>query len=103
MIEKQEEYLNKLLSPPSKSLFKNSERELFAQLVARYKLSVSGLNSYLKDPEQFVKDYLLNVPQPQPGYMAYGVAMHAALEKLFKRWMEQQKRMELSIKAILLR
>ncbi len=96
LIEKQEEYLNKLLSPPSKSLFKNSERELFAQLVARYKLSVSGLNSYLKDPEQFVKDYLLNVPQPQPGYMAYGVAMHAALEKLFKRWMEQQKRMELS-------
>ncbi len=96
LIDKQEEYLSKLLTPPPSGVFKNSERELFAQLVDRYKLSISALNAYLKDPDQFVKDYLLKVPQPQPAYLAYGVAMHAALERLFKHWLQQQERLPLS-------
>lgn len=60
-----------------------AEKDFFASLVADFKLSVTALNSYLKDPKEFVYNSLLRVPRAKEPHMSYGTAMHAALEAYY--------------------
>ncbi|NCS97158.1 MAG: ATP-dependent helicase [Candidatus Pacebacteria bacterium] len=62
----------------------DSEKDFYASLVADFVLSVTALNTYLKDPKEFVFNSLLRVPRAKAPHMSYGTAMHAALEKYYK-------------------
>lgn len=78
------EFLGKLFRPESPISYKKTDREYFAALVKNFPLSVTALNTYLKDPSEFILNSLLRVPRAKPEHMAFGTAMHAALEFVFK-------------------
>jgi len=80
-----DDYLAKLVMPrQSAAVLRPTEEEFFAGIVKDFKLSVTALNAYLRDPEEFVQNVLLKVPRAKPEPMAFGSAMHAALEKMGK-------------------
>lgn len=86
-----EEYITRLLEPvsiePNEQVVIR-QQAFFQQLVDRYVLSVTGLNTYLRDPAQFVLQNLLRVPRAKPEPMAFGTAVHAALEEHMRTWMQ---------------
>lgn len=59
-----------------------TDEEFFAELVSKFSLSVTALNTYLRDTDEFVRNILLKVPRSKPAVMAYGTAVHSAMEKL---------------------
>lgn len=77
-----ERYLRILLSPQSKVVTIDQEA-FFRELVKNFRLSVTALNTYLRDPKEFMEDVLLRVPRVKPEYMAFGTAVHFALEKFY--------------------
>ncbi len=85
LLEKSETLLEKILtitSEPAKN-YSESEREFFKQLVAEFKLSVTALNSYLRDPHEFMINSLLRTPRAKNPVMAFGTAVHAAMESFY--------------------
>ncbi|MDX2001609.1 MAG: ATP-dependent DNA helicase [Chitinophagales bacterium] len=69
-------------APP---VVKMLEESYMRKLLENYSLSVTHLNTYLKCPISFYFGYLLRVPTAKNQYMAFGSAVHFALERLFKR------------------
>lgn len=82
-VNKEEEYLERLVAAAQPKYTQSSEKEFFKKLVDELKLSVTVLNDYLRDPEYFVTYRLLKVPQAKPSFLAYGTAIHFALEKMY--------------------
>lgn len=73
-------FLAQLLEPAAPVKRSDEERAFFRKLVADLPLSVTALNIYLKSPEQFVTEVLLRVPTAVSPHLAFGTAMHRALE-----------------------
>jgi DNA helicase-2/ATP-dependent DNA helicase PcrA len=82
--EQQAEFLSKLVSIPATTEVAEDTKEFFESVIQNYKLSISGLNNYLQDPGQFILRDLLRIPSGTAPYLAFGTAVHAALEELFK-------------------
>jgi DNA helicase II / ATP-dependent DNA helicase PcrA len=65
--------------------FISNEKELLFSLVENYKLSPTGLSSYLNivdgGPEAFFKKSILRFPEKTPLFFSYGTAVHKALSK----------------------
>lgn len=91
LIEKQEEFLSKLIAPTPAIVQTERAQNFFKELIDTYKLSVSALNNYLSDPAQFILRDLLLIPSGNAPYLAFGTAIHAALEELFKQLQRGQK------------
>ncbi len=91
LIEKQEEYLRRLVAPPLPTDHTEHAKIFFTQVVSRYKLSISALNNYLRDPATFILRNLLVIPSGNTPYLAFGTAIHAALEVLFKQVIAGEK------------
>ncbi|MBP7842853.1 ATP-dependent helicase, partial [Candidatus Woesebacteria bacterium] len=85
LLDNSERLLEKLLStsPINKMSYTAQEREFFTQLVAEFKLSVTALNNYLKDPHEFMINSLLRVPRAKTPALSFGTAVHFALEQLY--------------------
>jgi DNA helicase II / ATP-dependent DNA helicase PcrA len=58
-------------------------KKFFGKLVKDFKLSSTALNTYLRDPLEFIENNLLRVPKAKALHMSFGTAVHAALEFLF--------------------
>ncbi|MBT8218237.1 MAG: ATP-dependent helicase, partial [Bacteroidia bacterium] len=58
---------------------------LITERLEQFRMSPSALNSYLACPINFFYNYILKVPSIQSEPASYGMAMHAALEKLFNK------------------
>lgn len=65
-----------------------AERAFFGELVESFVLSPSTLNLYLRSPAEFVQKVLLKVPQAPAPQLAFGTAVHAALEFWYKAVMK---------------
>lgn len=52
------------------------------QLVADFPLSITALNNYLRDPAKFLYRSLLALPSAKLPHLAFGTAIHSALELL---------------------
>ena len=61
------------------------EQEYIDQLLKRYTLSVTHLNNYLNCPLRFYYQNLIKVPAAKNESMAFGSAVHWAIERLFKK------------------
>lgn len=59
------------------------ESQFIDQLLKNYTLSVTHLNNYLQCPLKFYYQNLLKVPAAKNEVMAFGSAVHGALERLF--------------------
>lgn len=86
VVTKAEEHLAQLLEPTTALIRPNSEREFFASLVKDFKLSITSLNTYLHSPENFLTECLLRVPTAKSPILAFGSAIHSALEYWAKYW-----------------
>ncbi len=56
------------------------DHDLIDRMLKGYKLSVTGLNKYLKCPITFYFEAVLRVPMARTKYLGYGRAIHYALE-----------------------
>jgi len=62
----------------------SAEKAFFAQTLKTFKLSVTALNTYLRDPETFILNDLLRIPRAKAAPMVYGTAVHAAMERAYR-------------------
>ena len=85
LLDNSEQLLEKLfsVSPINTATYTAQEREFFTQLVSEFKLSVTALNNYLKDPHEFMINSLLRVPRAKTPALSFGTAVHFALEQLY--------------------
>ncbi|MBS1783302.1 MAG: ATP-dependent helicase [Bacteroidetes bacterium] len=63
------------------------KRSLIEQRLENFALSASTLNLYLRCPVSFYYDHILRVPEAKSDALSFGIAMHYALEQLFKKMM----------------
>lgn len=70
----------------SKKVINQKAKVFFAQLVKDFKLSSTALNTYLRDPIEFVENNLLRIPKAKPIHMSFGTAIHGALEYFFTEY-----------------
>ena len=82
--EQSVDHIVQLLEPVESSLVKITDKEYFAELVKNFRLSVTALNTYLRDTDEFIQNVLLKVPRSKPTAMAFGSAVHFALEQMNK-------------------
>jgi len=75
--------LEKLVSPRPTMVRTNQEEEFLSDLVSRFKLSPTALNTYLQCPYKFKLNHLLKVPRAKSEHQALGTAIHKALELFF--------------------
>ena len=75
------EHMITLLEKQPEVIVKYSDEAFFADLISNFALSVTALNTYLKDQDEFVRNILLKVPRAKAPPMAFGTAVHYALEK----------------------
>lgn len=57
------------------------DHDLIDKVLEGYKLSVTGLNKYLKCPLTFYFESILRIPTARTKYMGFGRAIHRALEE----------------------
>ncbi len=67
-------------------------KELLDRRLETFALSASTLNSYLKCPVSFYYEQILRVPTAKSDALAFGIAIHYALEKLFKKMQEHPEK-----------
>ncbi len=89
LLEKADDYLERLLEPEPERVVQTEEKKFFRHLVSNFKLSVTALNSYLRDRQDFVENTLLRIPRAKPIPMSFGTAVHQALESMFTHYLEQ--------------
>jgi DNA helicase-2/ATP-dependent DNA helicase PcrA len=93
LLDKADDYLVRLMQPPPERVSSNQEKKFFENLVKDFKLSVTALNNYLRDPQEFIENNLLRVPRAKPLPMAFGTAVHQALERLYQCYLDTGKRL----------
>lgn len=91
LIKKADVYIRQLLQRSPEKVVGVSEREWLKSIVGDFKLSVTALNTYLRSPQEFLESALLKVPRAKPGYMAFGTAIHFALEQMYGFWQKNDK------------
>ncbi len=74
--------------PPPPVQIDLARKELLDNRLERFVLSASALNKYLRCPVAFYYEIILQVPIAKNDAMAFGTAIHYALEKLFKKMVE---------------
>jgi DNA helicase II / ATP-dependent DNA helicase PcrA len=77
------EDIARILQPVDTVYIALAERQLIAQQLEQYALSVSALNKYLRCPVQFYYEDILRTPVAENDSMAFGTAIHYALERTF--------------------
>ncbi|AKM81256.1 MAG: DNA-dependent ATPase I and helicase II [Candidatus Pacebacteria bacterium GW2011_GWF2_38_9] len=84
ILDNVEIHLSRLMSPAPVRSFVNSEREFLNSLVKDFQLSVTALNTYLRDPQEFLENNLLRIPRAKETFMSFGTAVHVSLERFYK-------------------
>jgi len=92
LLVKKDEFLQRLLEPVTEKVPTKDEQQFFTELVKDFHLSVTSLNSYLRDPAEFVENNLLRLPRAKPLPMAFGTAVHQALERFYRVVLEDGAR-----------
>jgi DNA helicase-2/ATP-dependent DNA helicase PcrA len=83
--EKIPKYIATLLSPAPIVLHQLAQKELIEKRLENFVLSVSAMNKYLQCPIAFYFEQILRVPEAKSDSLAFGIAIHYALEQLFKQ------------------
>lgn len=91
-LPKLETQLERLIMPATANRpLQSQEKQYFQYLVKNFSLSVSSLNKYLRSPENFVLDVLLRLPKAKAPAMAFGTAVHSALEQFNQKIADRKK------------
>lgn len=91
VVRKADQHLAQLLGSVPVREVVDSQTAFFSEVVSDFKLSVTALNTYLRSPKDFVTECLLKVPTAKSPTLAFGSAIHAALEHWFKAWQKNEE------------
>lgn len=72
----------KLFKTPKQPVASIKEQEFLQSILQNFKLSPTALNTYIQCPYKFKLNNLLKVPRAKISYLAFGTAIHKALEDL---------------------
>ncbi len=78
------EFIETVLQPAEATEISLIDKQYLDDLLKNYSLSVTHLSNYLKCPVAFYFNNILRVPAPQNEYMAFGSAVHNALEEFYR-------------------
>ena len=67
------------------------DKDYFKRLIADFKLSPTALDTYLRNTNEFVENILLKVPKAKAEHMAFGTAIHKALEYYYHHFKKFNK------------
>ena len=81
-------YWDRFVSPAEKPDARLLEKEKIRQMLKNYQLSVTHLSKYLKCPLTFYFENVLRIPTAKVPALAFGSAVHKALEMLFRTMVE---------------
>lgn len=79
------EHIAAILSPAPTINNVLAKKELIDKRLENFSLSVSTMNKYLRCPLSFYFEQILRVPEAKSDALAFGIAIHFALEQLFKK------------------
>ncbi|MBT4124146.1 MAG: ATP-dependent helicase [Candidatus Pacebacteria bacterium] len=85
------DHLVKLLQPIATTVPEvtdAAERIYLRWLLDNFRWSVTALNTYLRDPEEFLHNTLLRVPRAKSPILSFGTAMHSAMEFIYKTFQQ---------------
>jgi len=74
-----------MLQEPAPPVLELIEESWLRKSLENYSLSVTHLNEYLRCPLSFYFKYVLKVPTAKNEHLAFGTAVHYALEQLFRK------------------
>ena len=80
-----------LLLQPSFSSDNTEDEAYLRHLLQNFSLSPTALNTYLTCPYKFKLNNLLRVPRSKKPYLAFGTAIHSALETFFSHFNRTQQ------------
>lgn len=83
LAEKADDYLVQLLKPAQMLITADTQKEYLRWLLEHFRWSTTALDSYLRNPEEFLHFTLLRVPRAKALQFAFGTAVHSALEKYY--------------------
>ncbi len=69
-----------------------AKAELIEKRLEQFVLSVSAMNRYLDCPLSFYYEYILRVPAAKSDSLAFGSAIHYALEQLYRKMNENEEK-----------
>ncbi len=79
------DHLASSFAPSPEIQIELAKKELLDKKLENFALSVSALNKYLDCPVAFYYENILQVPVAKSDAMAFGTAVHYALEQLFRK------------------
>jgi len=82
----------RLLSSPPLADLSTAERAFLTELVSKFRLSVTSLNTYLECAYKFKLDKLLRVPHSKKPHLAFGTAIHKSLEYFYRELLDSGKK-----------
>lgn len=74
------------LNPATTTRFDQQTKDWLSIIVSTLPLSASALNTYLEDPRLFFERFILKLPEATKTHLAYGTAIHAALEFYYRQY-----------------
>lgn len=80
-----------MLQEPAPPALELIEESWLRKSLENYSLSVTHLNEYLRCPLSFYFKYVLKVPTAKNEHLAFGTAVHYALEQLFRKMTHADK------------
>ncbi|MEP6616319.1 MAG: ATP-dependent DNA helicase [Ginsengibacter sp.] len=69
-----------------------SEEDFITPLLEKFVMNVSALNNYLRCPLEFYFKTLIRIPSAKSEALAFGSAVHFALQRLFERMQAHEQR-----------
>ena len=87
-------YWEKFVQPaPTRTETRTPQEEMAMRTVLQnFQLSVTNLNKYLRCPKSFYYETMLKIPSAKNRHMAFGTAVHVALEMYFRRMLEDPEK-----------
>ncbi|MFH2085274.1 MAG: ATP-dependent DNA helicase [bacterium] len=82
-------HIETLLTSPTSSNYSQAEEAFLQDIADNYKLSATSLNSYLFCAYKFKLDKLLRVPHAKKSHLAFGTAVHSALENFYTKFKDE--------------
>ncbi|MEJ0083064.1 MAG: PD-(D/E)XK nuclease family protein [Puia sp.] len=68
------------------------EMDFINRVLENFQMNVTALNNYLKCPLEFYFKNLIRIPSPKNENTEFGSSAHFALEQLFRKMMENDKK-----------
>jgi DNA helicase II / ATP-dependent DNA helicase PcrA len=95
------EEINLLMLPVSNVYIELVDRGLMEKQLDNFALSASSLSKYLNCPIRFYYEDVLRVPSSENDSMAFGTAIHYALERAFKEMIKEPNKAFPSLEELL--